>query len=189
MTDKTYPTIILIANLYEHYDLQYVTATTGGGHATHSYHYLGQAVDFGAGVSNPAEVKAAGFTPQGARDDFAKWWYQESKYLTELIHTKAGGGGWYVKNGNRVPKGYYGTRTELAHKNHNHVAISTLKMAKALLTVRVQQLLHVTVDGVYGPKTVAAVKIFQAKHGLVHDGVVGPKTVAALRAAQGWKKV
>ncbi|MES2403745.1 MAG: GH25 family lysozyme [Pseudomonadota bacterium] len=37
-------------------------------------------------------------------------------------------------------------------------------------------------DGVRGPKTIAAIEIFQKKAGLVQDGVVGPKTQAALRA-------
>ena len=37
-----------------------------------------------------------------------------------------------------------------------------------------------TVDGVYGPKTVAAVKYFQRKNGLTQDGVVGPKTAAKM---------
>ena len=37
-----------------------------------------------------------------------------------------------------------------------------------------------TVDGVYGPKTVAAVKYFQQKNGLTQDGVVGAKTAAAM---------
>lgn len=36
------------------------------------------------------------------------------------------------------------------------------------------------VDGVFGPKTLAAVKEFQAFKGLEVDGVVGPKTWAAL---------
>lgn len=36
------------------------------------------------------------------------------------------------------------------------------------------------VDGINGPKTIAAVKAFQAKAGLVVDGIAGPKTVAAL---------
>jgi peptidoglycan hydrolase-like protein with peptidoglycan-binding domain len=48
-------------------------------------------------------------------------------------------------------------------------------------TVRaVQEKLGVTADGVYGPKTRAAVKRFQRAHGLAADGVAGPQTLAAL---------
>ena len=36
-------------------------------------------------------------------------------------------------------------------------------------------------DGVFGPKTQAAVKAFQKSHGLVQDGIVGPKTWGALK--------
>ena len=36
------------------------------------------------------------------------------------------------------------------------------------------------VDGIYGPKTKAAVKSFQKKNGLTADGIVGNKTAAAL---------
>ena len=36
------------------------------------------------------------------------------------------------------------------------------------------------VDGVFGPKTLTAVKLFQRKNGLSADGIVGPKTLAAL---------
>ena len=36
------------------------------------------------------------------------------------------------------------------------------------------------VDGVYGSKTLAAVKYFQSKNGLSVDGVAGPKTLAAM---------
>jgi hypothetical protein len=43
-----------------------------------------------------------------------------------------------------------------------------------------QQKLGVKADGVYGPKTRAAVKRFQRAHGLVADGVAGPQTLAAL---------
>jgi hypothetical protein len=42
-----------------------------------------------------------------------------------------------------------------------------------------------TVDGAYGPKTTAAVKTFQAHHGLAQDGEYGPKTAAALAKAVG----
>jgi hypothetical protein len=48
-------------------------------------------------------------------------------------------------------------------------------------TVRaLQQRLGVSADGVYGPRTRAAVKRFQRAHGLTADGVAGPQTLAAL---------
>jgi peptidoglycan hydrolase-like protein with peptidoglycan-binding domain len=48
-------------------------------------------------------------------------------------------------------------------------------------TVRaLQQKLGVSADGVYGPKTRAAVKRFQRRNGLTPDGVAGPRTLAAL---------
>jgi hypothetical protein len=53
-------------------------------------------------------------------------------------------------------------------------------------TVRaVQQELDVKADGVYGPKTRAAVKRFQRAHGLSPDGVAGPQTLAALGLTTG----
>lgn len=33
-----------------------------------------------------------------------------------------------------------------------------------------------TVDGIFGDKTVTGVKVFQTKHSLMADGIVGPKT-------------
>ena len=36
------------------------------------------------------------------------------------------------------------------------------------------------VDGIYGSKTVAAVRSFQSKNGLTVDGIAGPKTLAAM---------
>ncbi|MDF8263839.1 peptidoglycan-binding protein [Luteipulveratus flavus] len=43
-----------------------------------------------------------------------------------------------------------------------------------------QRSLELKVDGVFGPATLAAVKVFQGSHGLAADGVVGPQTWAAL---------
>ena len=40
------------------------------------------------------------------------------------------------------------------------------------------------IDGLFGPRTRAAVLAFQADAGLVSDGIVGPRTWAALREAQ-----
>lgn len=45
---------------------------------------------------------------------------------------------------------------------------------------KVQEILDITVDGMFGEGTEAAVKTFQREHGLVADGVVGPVTWAAL---------
>ena len=36
------------------------------------------------------------------------------------------------------------------------------------------------IDGIYGSQTLAAVKYFQRKNGLVVDGIAGPKTLAAM---------
>ena len=54
--------------------------------------------------------------------------------------------------------------------------------------VRLQQALaaagfSVSTDGVFGPRTRAAVIAFQASRGLAADGIVGPKTWSALRGS------
>ena len=41
------------------------------------------------------------------------------------------------------------------------------------------------VDGIFGAKTTAAVKLFQKKNGLAVDGIVGAKTLAALGMSSG----
>jgi uncharacterized protein YkwD len=60
-------------------------------------------------------------------------------------------------------------------------AIPTLREgSRGALVQEVQRKLHVTADGVFGPRTVAAVKSFQKRHGMSPSGVVGPKTRKAL---------
>lgn len=44
----------------------------------------------------------------------------------------------------------------------------------------IQQAVGVTQDGVFGPKTQAAVVAYQRNHGLAPDGIVGPKTLASM---------
>jgi len=45
---------------------------------------------------------------------------------------------------------------------------------------RVQKRLGIEADGIFGPRTRAAVRAFQERRGLVVDGIVGPQTRAAL---------
>ena len=45
---------------------------------------------------------------------------------------------------------------------------------------KIQHMVHVTADGIFGPQTLHAVETFQRTHHLVVDGVVGPKTLHAL---------
>lgn len=59
--------------------------------------------------------------------------------------------------------------------------MNVLKIGSKGQDVRtLQRALSLTVDGIFGPKTEAAVKAFQKSHGLVGDGIVGAKTWAAL---------
>src|SRR3954470_3454163 len=51
--------------------------------------------------------------------------------------------------------------------------------------VRIQAALGQTPDGVFGPRTDAAVRIFQARNGLASDGIVGPRTWGVLFGPHG----
>jgi cell wall-associated NlpC family hydrolase len=78
--------------------------------------------------------------------------------------------------------------------NKGEVSMDTLRLTTPYMqgdSVRVCQqrlIVHgyvVTADGVFGPKTQAAVIAFQTAKGLTADGIVGPKTWAALNAEPG----
>lgn len=59
--------------------------------------------------------------------------------------------------------------------------METIKLGSKGDTVKkLQQLLSLTVDGNFGPKTDKAVKEFQTKNNLIADGIVGAKTWEAL---------
>ena len=52
------------------------------------------------------------------------------------------------------------------------------------LVRKIQEILNITVDGDFGPKTEAAVRAFQSEWDLHVDGVVGPKTWSKMQEAQ-----
>lgn len=59
--------------------------------------------------------------------------------------------------------------------------METIKLgSKGNAVKNLQQLLNLTVDGNFGPKTDKAVKEFQTKNNLIADGIVGAKTWTAL---------
>lgn len=59
--------------------------------------------------------------------------------------------------------------------------MTTIKLGSKGEDVKtLQKALNLTADGIFGPKTEAAVKSFQTKNGLGADGIVGPKTWAKL---------
>ena len=98
-----------------------VTSTTGGGHAAHSYHYRGMAVDF-AGGRRAMDVAAANL-------------YKFSAYILELLHGD-GPAGWFVKNYHKVGPGFYGKALVAQHQNHVHLAMTAQAAVQALKDLR-----------------------------------------------------
>jgi hypothetical protein len=85
----------------------YVTSTTGGKHAEHSYHTLGRAYDLGA---DSQEVK----------DACGGWCNQHvAGSLTEGIHNS----NLSIKKGQHVAPSYWGQAEWQAHRNHVHIAV------------------------------------------------------------------
>ena len=105
-------------------------------------------------------------------------------------------GWWYVKNGtidftyNGTAKNQYGTwnvvNGKVTTKAQEEKTMPVLKKGSKSEDVKIlQQKLNskgykLTVDGIFGNKTLEAVKDFQEKNGLLVDGIVGKNTWAKL---------
>lgn len=185
--DKTYKILEIIVTTYEHADACYLTdGYAKSGHANNSYHYRGEAVDYGSGLGTSAQnaaLKRSGLTRWAAMDGLAAYLYQYKIHITELIHTPQSGRshGWYVKNGRTVSWSLYGSEVVAEHANHVHFAVASLVEANKILTLIIQKKIGgLAVDGDYGSKTKAAVVAFQKANGLTPDGVVGLLTAGKM---------
>lgn len=83
------------------------------------------------------------------------------------------GSGWSIRiAGVRHQAKMLASGKEIWMTNHVQEALNSLGASPPL-----------TVDGVTGPATLAAIRKFQTDHNLVADGIVGPATTAALESA------
>ncbi|HET8600654.1 MAG TPA: peptidoglycan-binding protein [Segeticoccus sp.] len=57
--------------------------------------------------------------------------------------------------------------------------------ARGALVKRIQRIVGVATDGIFGPRTRSAVVSWQGRHGLVRDGIVGPRTAAKMGIRSG----
>jgi hypothetical protein len=98
----------LIGDMEQHFPSLMVTATTNGGHANGSYHYLGEAVDMAA---DPGTMLSA-----------ARWVMSSGIYrsLVEGIHNP----NLSVHSGAPVQPGFWGASTWAEHVNHIHLAMT-----------------------------------------------------------------
>ena len=62
---------------------------------------------------------------------------------------------------------------------HDNIGSSAVHTAGSTVS-RLQSVLGITPDGVYGPNTRRAVRNYQRNHGLAADGIAGPVTLASL---------
>lgn len=83
-----------------------ITSTTGGTHASNSFHYKGRAVDIGGS--------------QAEMDKAARW---IKKYLTKSLEEGIHNPGLSVDSKKQVPSSFWGSETWAAHHDHIHLAV------------------------------------------------------------------
>jgi peptidoglycan hydrolase-like protein with peptidoglycan-binding domain len=88
-----------------------------------------------------------------------------------------GGGNWWIHQYQGDGTGWPGFNRAVDCNRFNLMKLGVPNGARVSW---VQRRVGTTPDGIFGPKTDAAVKAFQTKHGLTADGIIGPLTFAPL---------
>ncbi len=127
-----------------------------------SNHGLGLAVDLAT------QTMRTNLDRYGEQFGWAKKWSDAS---WEWWHIKYRAGVW---NGGSGSGGGSGTVATVLREGSSGPKVEALQRALNANGA------HLTVDGDYGPATKAAVKSYQASHGLTADGIAGPNTLRAL---------
>jgi peptidoglycan hydrolase-like protein with peptidoglycan-binding domain len=76
------------------------------------------------------------------------------------------------------------TQASSSSVSHDIADTQSVSSASGDPVVHLQEALHLTADGTFGPQTESAIRRLQARHGLTVDGVVGPATWTALGMPQ-----
>lgn len=133
-----------------------------GGHANQSQHYAGVAFDVAQNLDNASRARLRELSAQ-----LGVWSYVEPDYLTPTwVHLDA-----------RLGPPACSAGYPMVRQGSRGVYVCILQ--DALNTVGAYS---VGVDGVFGPRTMDAVRAFQNANGLTADGVVGCSTWTALTA-------
>ena len=93
-------------------------------------------------------------------------------FAVVLLVSSAVGGVYIVRSVN--------TEVTVSASEINEVNAATANIKEVQTVLKKWGYYTGVIDGINGPKTIAAVKRFQKKYGLTQDGIVGPKTAAKM---------
>lgn len=140
------------------------------------------------GLQATKETLLNGFYPNivKALEDGDPYAAQDKGELSAELHTWSGGGYSHVPGTSKVqapaPAGASPISFRYPLLKESGTESASVKFVQFLLGMDGHS---VTVDGVFGPETLSAVRGFQSSHGLAVDGIVGPQTWLALVSFSG----
>jgi GH24 family phage-related lysozyme (muramidase) len=105
-----------------------------------------------------------------ASNEFDEWVHAGGKVLNGLVNRRAAEKALFLKAVTQPPKST-SSKDVVPYPGH-----LIKKGSKGKDVERIQRAVGADPDGIYGPKTEAAVKAYQKRHGLAVDGIVGPIT-------------